>query len=141
MDFGLEGKRTMDGASDFAMNREKMRIAIAEECGTAKYITNEMAKDAGDPNLAGEMFWCGVPDYVNDANAMLGAACLLAGAGWRCSANMGTDGTWECFFTKNTDYLSTIPGEGDHYGAASCLSMALAEAFLRVVGRWKEDES
>lgn len=119
------------------MTPEAQRIAIAEACGFSmvpdKFYFDRIAfvKDRER--------WASIdlPDYLNDLNAMHDACAVLAAKGWRCVANMGTDGTWECFFTKR-DSCSCLPGMGDHYGSGSTLAMAMSEAFLRTIGKWEE---
>jgi len=96
------------------MSPEQQRIAIAKFCKfTAHYIDL-------------------IPDYLSDLNATMKVCSLLAKQGWRCVANMGTDGTWECFFTKRHQGLS-LPGLGDHYGAGDTLALALVEAILLTI--------
>ena len=145
------------------MDADQKRIAIAEACGYVWYRMPSLTSDArhyrtlfhpavheyegqsplwlvradGTEGIANVNYMereGHLPDYLKDANAMLSAATVLAGRGWRCAAHMGTDGTWECFFTKRGAIVS-LPSDGDHYGAGATLTEAMAEAFLRVIGK------
>ena len=79
-----------------------------------------------------------LPDYPNDLNAMCAAVVSeCKQRGLRVFCNMGTDGTWECIITES-ETPNCIPCDGDHYGAGDTLCQAMAEAFLRMLGRWKE---
>ncbi len=119
------------------MTPEAQRIAIAEACGWKYGDTTVTAFGAEVPLKGwGKFFGHGQfpPDYLNDLNAMTSVANMLAKEGWHCVANMGTDGTWECFFTRSPRQL--VPTAGDHYGAGDTLAMAMAEAFLHLKGKW-----
>jgi len=76
-------------------------------------------------------------NYTSDLNAMMEPCKLLASKGWRCEANMETDGTWECFFTKPDTNITSGRADATHYGAGDTLALALAEAFLKTLGLWK----
>ncbi len=142
------------------MTDDEKRIAIAEACGFVWYrlpqrkdersyrmlahpliheydgqIPEWLVRADGTERICNlEYMWREglVPDYPKNANDMLEAVKLISNRGWRCVANSGTDGTWECFLTKSKDDRIT-PSEGDHYGAADTLTGALVEAFLRVI--------
>lgn len=120
------------------MTPESQRIAIAEACGFVmeadRFYFDRIAFVKDGKRMAS----IDLPDFPNDLNAMHDACGLLAAKGWRCVANMGTDGTWECFFTKRYSY-SCLPGMGDHYGSGSTLAVAIGEAFLSAIGKWEEN--
>ncbi len=126
------------------MKPEAQRIAIAEACGWRHEFWNTstdgecggwIAPSGGCLQNAPDCF----PDYLNDLNGMIEAIQSLAKDGWRCVCNMGLDGTWECVLSK-AESIQLIPTGDDHYGAGDTLALAMAEAFLRTVGKWVEDK-
>jgi hypothetical protein len=115
------------------MKAEEQRIAIAEACGWTKTKSGKFWKHPNKNQTCQHRYR--LPDFPNDLNAMAEACKMLASQGWHCIANMGTDRTWECFFTKADDF-GIIPCDKDFYGAADKLSGAMAQAFLLCIGKW-----
>lgn len=86
----------------------------------------------------GETIWCELPDFVRWISQAIWFSQHMATRGWRCVANMGLDGTWECFFSRE-DSDSIVPGHLDHYSAGPSLAQAICEAGLRALGKWVDD--
>jgi hypothetical protein len=114
------------------MNKEQQRIAIAEACGwTAEQDSNGYWR-AVDPKhgnavelwISERNVWSvGIPDYLNDLNAMHEAEKLLDGM-------------------DQITYLAKLH-EGNHYcsWAGTCApTTQRAEAFLKTLGLWKEEQ-
>lgn len=131
------------------MTEQAQRIAIAKWMGWEhlRIASNKLygTKPNSDYSKMPEYWYagcpgdgCHVPNYTRDLNATADACKVLAAQGWRCCANMGTDGTWECYFTKRSEQLGTIPTQGDHYGAGDTLALAICEALLRTLNLWTE---
>jgi hypothetical protein len=96
------------------MNQEKQRIAIAEACG---WKPNPFQMD-----MRGQVFPQSPPDYLNDLNAMHEAEKVLI---------------LDCEWATYLDRLSVIVAEGSLVHATSAQR---AEAFLRTIGKWEDDE-
>lgn len=84
------------------------------------------------------------PEWFEDANAAETLCDALSKEGWHCDLNNGLDRTWECEFSRpptvetNPDDIGT---RGDerleiHYGAATTLAAAIAEAYGKCRGLW-----
>jgi hypothetical protein len=96
------------------MNQEKQRIAIAEACG---WKPNPFQMD-----MRGQVFPQSPPDYLHDLNAMAKAEKVLI---------------LDCEWSTYLDRLSVIVAEGSLVHATSAQR---AEAFLRTIGKWEDDE-
>ena len=96
------------------MNQEKQRIAIAEACG---WKPNPFQMD-----MRGQVFPQSPPDYLHDLNAMAKAEKVLI---------------LDCEWATYLDRLSVIVAEGSLVHATSAQR---AEAFLRTIGKWEDDE-
>jgi hypothetical protein len=112
--------------SRFDMTPELQRIKIAEACGF------EMRPD-GYFRRVGEVGSRGIPDYLNDLNAMHEAEQTL----------------WEKDWTSRHDFVDKLarimsPAWGYHQQSGLDLLDATAaqraEAFLRTLGLWEESE-
>ena len=129
-------------STETKMSEQEQRIACATELGW-KWTSQEVWRSGKEHHFLKQMgeqskiYLDYLPDPLHDANAALELVAFLAKKGWRCVANSGTDGTWECYFTQG-DAGGTIPGPDDHYGAGDTLAQAIVEAALRVWGKWKE---
>lgn len=133
------------------MTKDEINIAIAEACGAC---THDWSSPIGECQIgfipqcnrccvnadeSAAKYPCAlvdVPNYAEDLNVAIGLTGQLTSDGWTCHAANGLDKTWECIFTKryNSD---GYPRLGDHYGAAESLALAICEAFLRTIGKWK----
>lgn len=110
------------------MKPELQRIAIAEACGYRKGENEPSwwATPKGQPFKA-----CSIkslPDYLNDLNAMHEAekACLLS---------KGKDkALWE----RYDNLLFSLCGG---FARAHATAAQRAEAFLRTIGKWEDDDS
>lgn len=80
--------------------------------------------------------WIMCKNYAGNEQAAVLACLHMAKLGWHLCANMGRDGTWECFFSK-FPIESPLPGKADHYGASTGLARAICMAFLNAFGKWK----
>ena len=121
------------------MNKDEQRIRIAEAWGWKLLEEGHPATAKPDRWLLNEKeVRDKPPDYLSDLNAACEFARRLGSLGWRCIANMGLGGTWECFFTKDIERVLLMPEAGDHYGAGDTLAAAICEAGLRALGKWTE---
>jgi hypothetical protein len=102
------------------MNKEKQRIAIAEACGKWPDGWPHSFMNQSDRLRH-------VPDYLNDLNAMHQAEMSRV--------DMEDGG----FIVLFREYLHTILG---HDGSLAIHATAAqrAEAFLRTIGKWEDDE-
>ena len=89
------------------MNPEQQRIAIAEACGWLKVHGHSVA---------------GIPDYLNDLNAMHDAEKVLI---------------LDCVWATYLGELSVVVAEKSLVHATAAQR---AEAFLRTIGKWKESK-
>jgi uncharacterized CHY-type Zn-finger protein len=134
-------------ASCSIMHPDKQRIAIAEACGTA-YIKCEHCGDSiAEPvnmknyeewsAMRANLLYCrscrtavtGVPDYLNDLNAMHDAERIMN----RDQCN-----------SFNGYLLNTRPpiSKGQHQSGRwtwGATAAQRAEAFLRTIGKWEEE--
>lgn len=123
------------------MNPEQQRIAIAEACGwTAKEDKDGLWR-AVDPSgnmtytvWVSEMnVWsAGIPDYLNDLNAMHEAEKALRD--WH---------KYVCMVAKVIVGDTRPKASGNHYRVASSVlihatAAQRAEAFLRTIGKWED---
>jgi uncharacterized protein YeaC (DUF1315 family) len=95
------------------MNKEKQRIAIAEACGKWPDGWPHSFMNQSDRLRH-------VPDYLNDLNAMHEAE------------NLGFRSAQQC--RDYAEYLDD--GNGGHFATAT----ERAEAFLKTIGKWEDDE-
>jgi hypothetical protein len=110
------------------MNKEKQRIAIAEACGWVMK-TEQVEHTNWSQWTETRKFWVSphrkrgeLPDYLNDLNAMHEAEKVLI---------------LDCEWATYLDRLSVIVAEGSLVHATSAQR---AEAFLRTIGKWEDDE-
>jgi hypothetical protein len=117
------------------MNKEQQRIAIAEACGwTAEQDSNGYWRAVSHKHGNAVELWLsernvwsvGIPDYLNDLNAMHEAEKILNQQQARDYAehlgHSAQDGTWA----------------GCHIWYQSAAQRA--EAFLKTLGLWKEEQ-
>jgi len=101
------------------MNPEQQRIAIAEACGRVQRPDGfwfPIGKDYGS---------AGIPDYLNDLNAMHEAEEILTKIQRMIYVNI----LWEkCSIAKADPYDWSV----------SSKPTLRAEAFLHTIGKWKE---
>ena len=105
------------------MNKEKQRIVIAELRGWVKVSRNFVGEKDEIIWVNGESFAINddnLPDYLNDLNATHEAV-------------MGQSGE---FLIRYRNALADLAG-GQHYHNATAPQRA--EAFLRTLGLWEED--
>lgn len=116
------------------MKDEEINIAIAEACGITVY---DERSDYGFVTKTGKV--CRVPDYCHDLNAMHEAE--------KCFDSQPMDEQ-----SKYLDYLYCEVGWDDannaahakhkcYYGSVRATARQRAEAFLRVKGLWKSDDT
>jgi hypothetical protein len=131
------------------MKDNEIRIAIAEACGWKNCKCNEGQPD-GEPDddfnrdvveHRSHTPYCGfptephreiIPDYLNDLNAMHEAEKML-------SQSQGTDYGIELNTIMDRDFCKGIAaphGDCDWHATAA----QRCEAFLRCLGKWKEDD-
>lgn len=129
------------------MSPEKQRIKIAEACGW-KHNTGESPSYGGTYRQAGwtspegyfvmttwhEITSSGLPDYLNDLNAMHEAEKVIAN---KCKIN----DYW--FFLRQI--LEFPDAEGDwnevfYFDAINATTAQRAEAFLKTLGLWEDGE-
>jgi hypothetical protein len=127
------------------MNKEKQRIAIAEACGWQHDKKSWYSPNGGvwSQRRSGGK-WISVedilPDYLNDLSDMHEAVMRLCyKKRLKCVCNSGLDLSWECILTESAE-PNCIPCDGDHCGMGDTLCIAMAEAFLRTIGKWEDGE-
>ena len=100
------------------MTEEQINIAIAEVCG---YKKHEEFYRWRDPQTKELLCWKSLPDYCNDLNAMHEAEKIFDNA----------------LYCRYIDELCTqaIKGKNCMYLATAAQR---AEAFVRTIGKWKE---
>ena len=97
------------------MNPEQQRVAIAEACGRVQRPDGSwfpIGKDYGS---------AGIPDYLNDLNAMHDAEKVLVRLQW----------------VSYSRRLQTLCDESVTWPIHATASQR-AEAFLRTIGKWEE---
>ena len=118
------------------MNPEKQRIAIAEACGwrmvTQYNKPEEIWKSSGGVIRAES----NLPDYLNDLNAMHNA---------EAQCEMHYDQKWiETIVMVSHDVFRRDADRTDGWDWVSMVSRLSAaqraEAFLRTIGKWEEEE-
>jgi hypothetical protein len=111
------------------MTPESQRIAIAEVCGWTKIMfVKETGKLVGT-NPKGNSFRLRVPDYLSDLNAMHEAE----------KVQEAKDFTFAKQYWR-TLCLVTGCHHGSEWEAAFATAAQRAEAFLRTLNLWKDDE-
>ena len=104
------------------MTNEQINIAIAEVCG---YKKHEEFYRWLDPQTKEWLCWKSLPDYCNDLNAMHEAEKQL------------TKKQLQTYL----DFLADAPRDCVHQtwsGSVFTTARQRAEAFLRTIGKWKE---
>lgn len=122
------------------MTNEEQRIAIAEACG---WKFNYGMPQTGTDNRLYDMHgscYHGVPDYLNDLNAMHEAEKTLYAKGLtekyvRELKAIIKKVAIECY---GTVAILTLQQNGYEYNLPFVLADQRAEAFLRTIGKWKE---
>jgi len=118
------------------MTPEQQRIAIAKACGwTAKLDSNgwwravhKLTGNAMAARLSERSVWSvGIPDYLNDLNAMHEAEQMLTSE-------------------QHIDYMEWLGMCSDDYGRkvwayVHCSASERARAFLRTLGLWQESNT
>jgi hypothetical protein len=114
------------------MTTEKQRIAIAEACGwkpgkcpCGEDSCNAWKTPAGDN-------WEYVPDYLNDLNAMHEAEKVL-------TYEQAEEFVEQLYLADQKNNLAENPPPW-RFNVASATAIQRAEAFLRTVGKWEDDE-
>lgn len=112
------------------MSEEQINIAIAEACG---WVERDEPKGSANPKT----WWHGphrypsnmmpIPDYLNDLNAMHEAEKVLV--------EMGVNKWW----TYAGHILRHNPSPFGAETAIHATARQRAEAFLRTIGKWKEE--
>jgi hypothetical protein len=107
------------------MTEEQINIAIAESCGwwDCKMVSDD---PMGRPKGVDNMF-LHLPDYCNDLNAMAEAEKCLRGTDEQYHTDVAIHRRWK-------EYQSFLI---ERY-MASATARQRAEAFLKVLGKWKE---
>lgn len=117
------------------MTSEAIRIACAEECGwrydpASERWWNKAQLEEDESDEVGTMA-DGLPGYPSNANAALTLIEALAKEGWTCNLFFDTY-RWNCTFTERNS--------NDDFATAPTFSGAVCECFLRVRGRFKEEQ-
>ena len=125
------------------MNKEKQRIKIAEACGWEfkKGKANPNQTMCREPGITFDCWWATdiLPDYLNDLNAMHEAEKTLEGI------KPVYKGGW---MTQFDDYegalLEIVQEQGNRQrreaGCTSATAAQRAEAFLKTLGLWTEED-
>lgn len=116
------------------MNAEKQRIAIAEACGWEVMHPEQMMGFSSPTPECQESL---LPDYLNDLNAMHEAEKVL-------NANQRV--AYACRLTEpvRDEIYNVIPHDLDYhvcFPALHTTASQRAEAFLRTIGKWEEQET
>jgi hypothetical protein len=109
------------------MDKQKQRIKIAEACGWDWYgLPGELEKDKrpngpwfGPSNDAEQLYVDGIPDYLNDLNAMHEAEKTLDDR-------------------QRLRYMSRLTEATSHMTYHLATATQRAEAFLRTLNLWEE---
>ena len=120
------------------MNQEKQRVAIAEACGWTHeeaqrgFKTAKLNVDGKDYDRISD----NLPDYLNDLNAMHNA---------EAQCEMHYDQKWiETIVMVSHDVFRRDADRTDGWDWVSMVSRLSAaqraEAFLRTIGKWEEEE-
>jgi hypothetical protein len=120
------------------MTPEQQRIAIAEACGWTATVDDDQFWRAtrADGSMTSDL-WCsmssvwnvGIPDYLNDLNAMHEAEKVLTeeqDLEYSEALEQVVEGR---FVTNNAEDMRRL---------RSATAAQRAEAFLRTIGKWKE---
>ena len=119
------------------MNKEQQGIAIAEACGwTAEQDSNGYwrAVDKKNSNavelwLSEQSVWSvGIPDYLNDLNAMHEAEKVL------------TEEQRIAYTNHTYDVACKVQRETEKWRWISLTAKQRAEAFLKTIGLWEDGE-
>ena len=119
------------------MNPEQQRIAIAEACGWFAREDKDgfwRAVDASG-NMTHELWmsernvWsAGIPDYLNDLNAMHEAEKVL------------TEDQQEQYLNNLYEVCNLHSMINDAWNLNCATALQRAEAFLRTIGKWEESK-
>lgn len=111
------------------MNESEMRIAIAEACGWK--LGPPLCNPKGEIVNAHYHEEWRLPDYYNDLNAMRNAEqTLKPGLSYEYAEELA----------KVLGFELHIACFDDIYDMATATAAQRAEAFLRTIGKWKEDK-
>lgn len=106
------------------MNKEQMRIAIAEAYGFKRIGLIE-----GHPHLMGDLpptrGWLQIPDYLNDLNAMNDV-----------ELNLPDNNSMHGLVVYHNKLLAVC---GSHKACVSATAEQRAEAFLKTIDKWVDD--
>ncbi len=113
------------------MSPEKQRIAIAafvwEHVDCPHWARSIRA--AWEKRNELPMIWCGIPDYLNDLNAMHGAENVLTD-----EQRVAYSLQWlPCVLTING---RTVRPKREEFTLIHATAAQRAEAFLRTIGKW-----
>jgi hypothetical protein len=110
------------------MNKEKQRIAIAEACGYT-VINDTLCHVTPDKDGLPQIAWIArLPDYLNDLNAMHQAEMVLSrGKNYNQTGGFGR-------------YKTALAEVCDEQHPIDATATQRAEAFLRTIGKWEDDE-
>jgi len=119
------------------MTPEQQRVAIAEACGWTATVDDDQFWRAtrADGSMTSDL-WCsmssvwnvGIPDYLNDLNAMHDAEKVLD--------PKGKDGSYEYWLRTVCHIPERESANGRYFYRATAAQRA--EAFLRTIGKWEE---
>lgn len=132
------------------MNEHEQRIAVAEVCGyerTDTWISGWMRRTPEHPTG----FPCGLPDYLNDLNAMREAWQIDPPLPFTDSFNFRCELAWQLELIVTRDYdakpfwkdrpfpaLKEQIWAARNYWMIHATARQRAEAFLRTIGKWKD---
>lgn len=121
------------------MNPEQQRIAIAEACGWVERIYGSWGEPNNPPDRFGvkHKVWDDeddLPDYLNDLNAMHEAEEPMTDA--QCQQYVHHLATVTGAYFENP--MGTEPLI-NHFTCYHATAYQRAEAFLKTIGKWKEE--
>ena len=107
------------------MNKELQRIKIAEACGWKRHACGLGYYQGVHPVFMGGR---AIPDYLNDLNAMHDAEKVL------------TEEQRIAYTNHTYDIACKVQRETEKWRWISLTAAQRAEAFLRTLGLWEEEE-
>lgn len=119
------------------MTNKEIRIAIAEACG---WTYNEIIREWVAPNkapIAGDKTTYGLPNYLNDLNAMHEAVKNLPDA-LRHTYRVNLCITSNGIHPNNVKKLSKEQQDQAYWQYCNATAAQRAEAFLRTLNLWKD---
>jgi hypothetical protein len=119
------------------MKPEKQRIAIAEACGTKLVEALDGFWDVERNGFMHAVGCCkkdlvqGLPDYLNDLNAMHAAEKVL-------TYEQAEEFVEQLYLADQKNNLAEKPRPW-RFNVASATAIERAEAFLKTIGKWEEE--